>query len=304
MNIKTVSFKLPETINGEDLSEYSYIKAESPSPIKLIVVAGNPGIIDFYSDFIKILFLSLNGKYDIYSIGHLGHCGRIEKVFSVEEQIKHKELFLDYLLENDFKEGREDVKFILLGHSVGSYISLKVVNRYSDKFNFISVCNLFPTFKNLYDGLSPFIKMVVMRESTRSGFSTFLHYIPNLMRHAILRFILAENDSRISVNEKINYWSALNILYMAYTEALDIKEIDDECHNVFKSRLNQLLFIYGQTDNYTPKSFYQEMKDMYPNGNIEFASANIPHAFVLHHSKDIALRVSEWLKSNILNLEN
>ncbi|KAM9977624.1 hypothetical protein ACTFIR_011494 [Dictyostelium discoideum] len=293
---------LDESIQGETRTEIIYTKSQTPSNIKIIVIAGNPGIESFYQEFVKVLNLSFNSKYDIYGVGHIGHCGKIEnKIFSVEEQIKHKELFLEYLLKNKYGDkDRKDIKFILIGHSVGSYISLKVVSRFSEKFEFLSVVNLFPTFKNLYDGLSPFIKMVVMRESTRNGLSTFLHYIPSIVVSNVLKWILPSDESRIAVQSKINYYSALNILYMAYTETEDIKEIDDECHSVFNSRLNQLLFIYGQTDSYTPKSFYDEMKQLYPAGNIEYSSSYVPHAFVLHHSQEVALRVSEWLSLNIL----
>ncbi|KAF2072341.1 hypothetical protein CYY_006336 [Polysphondylium violaceum] len=285
--------KLDQEIRGHSETDILYTKTNHiESNIKIIVVPGNPGVVDFYYDFIKHLYSNL--KLDIIAVSHLGHCGKIQESFSVEEQIEHKALFLDWLLKYRFND-QKDIKFVLIGHSVGSYVSLKVLKRYGDKYPIQTVCNLFPTFRNLYEGLSPFIKMVVMRSSTRSAISSFLHYIPSMVTNAVLGFILPTDEVRIAISQKINYYLALNILYMAYTETEDIRELDQECKSVFQQNLDSLLFIYGTSDPYTPHQFYHDMKSDYPTGNIEFAQEGIPHAFVLNHSKPIAIRVSEFI---------
>jgi hypothetical protein len=105
---------------------------------KIIVIPGNPGVIEFYQTFINALYEGLGKRFPVFgsmflftllrlyltpnTVGHAGH-GAVGKnnsrVFTLEDQIAHKAMFLER-----FAKG---TKFIVLGHSVGSYIALKVL---------------------------------------------------------------------------------------------------------------------------------------------------------------------------------
>ncbi|EFA80394.1 hypothetical protein PPL_07228 [Heterostelium album PN500] len=159
---------LHNSIRGFDQCDMLSTKSNHDSDIKVIIVPGNPGLIEFYIEFMKSLYDGLGAKYDIIGC----HCGRIEDQFSVEEQIVHKSLCLEYLLQTRYQSNSNNIKFVLIGHSVGSYISLKMLNRYSEKFSFVNQINLFPTFRNLYEGLSPFIK-VAIQDGFRSSLANF-----------------------------------------------------------------------------------------------------------------------------------
>ncbi|KYQ92204.1 hypothetical protein DLAC_07050 [Tieghemostelium lacteum] len=297
---KTIQLHKP--IQGETTTDLLFTNSKSFSNTKILVIPGNPGIVSFYIEFIKTLHAETG--YDIVGISHIGHCGRVKnKNFSVEDQIQHKSLVIDYLLDQHWsieKDKQKDIEFILIGHSVGSYVSLKLLSRFSHRYQFRLCCNLFPTFRHLYNGLSPFIKLAIYNP-IRWSFANFLHYIPQTVTNQVFKWILSDDETRIGVSQKINYDMASNILYMAYTEALDIREVDSEVQSVFDGRLTDLFFIYGQTDNYTPPHFYEELKKQYPSGNIEYASKEVPHAFVLSHSKPVAIRVSEFINQKCSN---
>lgn len=38
----------------------------------IVVIPGNPGLVEFYDDFVSTLFNSLNGKWPVYAISHAG----------------------------------------------------------------------------------------------------------------------------------------------------------------------------------------------------------------------------------------
>lgn len=84
----------------------------------IVVIPGNPGIIEFYKTFLHGLFEHFEEQIPVVGISHAGHGADSDKIFSVQEQIQHKVQFLSQELP--------DAELVLVGHSVGSYISLHV----------------------------------------------------------------------------------------------------------------------------------------------------------------------------------
>ncbi len=58
-------------------------------------------------------------------VSHAGHTGTVQQIYSLEQQIAHKEHVLEYLSQQ-----YENPNFVVMGHSVGAYISLKVIFLY------------------------------------------------------------------------------------------------------------------------------------------------------------------------------
>eukprot|EP01111_Echinosteliopsis_oligospora_P015758 TRINITY_DN6326_c0_g1_i4.p1 TRINITY_DN6326_c0_g1~~TRINITY_DN6326_c0_g1_i4.p1 ORF type:complete len:123 (-),score=8.61 TRINITY_DN6326_c0_g1_i4:53-421(-) len=103
------------------------------------------------------------------------------------------------------------------------------------------------------------------------------------------------DEARYVIANKLNYYSLMNILYMAYCEGQEIGEVDEECRSIIKDHHENMLFLYGRTDNYTPLSYYEDLLTSYPNGNIELAEEGVKHAFVLRHSDVVAAKVHDFL---------
>lgn len=38
----------------------------------VVVIPGNPGLVEFYDDFVATLFHSLEGRWPVYAIAHAG----------------------------------------------------------------------------------------------------------------------------------------------------------------------------------------------------------------------------------------
>uniref|UniRef100_A0A2N9IRF0 Uncharacterized protein n=1 Tax=Fagus sylvatica TaxID=28930 RepID=A0A2N9IRF0_FAGSY len=89
-----------------------------------------PGVVAFYKDFVELLYEFLE------AIGHTSHTKKNwdrGRLFSLEEQIDHKMDFIKQELENI------EVPIILVGHSVGSYISIDMFRRSLEKMLGVSM---------------------------------------------------------------------------------------------------------------------------------------------------------------------
>jgi pimeloyl-ACP methyl ester carboxylesterase len=258
--------------------------------IKMIIIPGNPGLIDFYILFINNLFELLEKKIAIYGIGHAGHGAakkNLNKLFSLEDQINHK---IDFLIQYFDK----NTKFILCGHSIGSYIALKIFQRRKD-LQIIKVINLFPTFRYLWNGLTPF-KKIIIQPIIRNIIASLLHYTPWFFKRLILFQKENIDESHYLVLEKnIDYFIILNCLYMAYLESQQILEIDNEIESVIKNNIEKLIFLYGPKDKYAPLEYYEHLKKNFPNIKAYLVDEYIEHAFVIKHSKDVANIVYSWI---------
>lgn len=274
-------------------TEAFVLRAEEPvSDITLVVVPGNPGAIEFYVEFITELFHLLEQRYSIVGVGHAGHAPQQlngDAIYTLQDQIRHK---IDYL---DSFGGKS--RFVLMGHSVGAYISLQVTKRRPD-FPILKVINLFPTVRDLYQGLPPPVK-VIMRPGLRQLIGCIVHCIPTFVKRAILSLARSNFDqsTRELVTGMLNYTTIQNVLYMAYLEAYEILDLDEDLlrHDEHEVRPT-LLFLYGRTDPYTPMEFHDAMKMLMPDGHVHLAEEEVPHAFVLKHSSPVARRVAHFLE--------
>ncbi|ELR13563.1 uncharacterized protein ACA1_358610 [Acanthamoeba castellanii str. Neff] len=275
-------------------TEAFVLRAEEPvSDITLVVVPGNPGAIEFYVEFITELFHLLEQRYSIVG-GHAPQQLNGDAIYTLQDQIRHK---IDYL---DSFGGKS--RFVLMGHSVGAYISLQVTKRRPD-FPILKVINLFPTVRDLYQGLPPPVK-VIMRPGLRQLIGCIVHCIPTFVKRAILSLARSNFDqsTRELVTGMLKYFLfviviVINVLYMAYLEAYEILDLDEDLlrHDEHEVRPT-LLFLYGRTDPYTPMEFHDAMKMLMPDGHVHLAEEEVPHAFVLKHSSPVARRVAHFLE--------
>ncbi|KAI7979278.1 Lipid droplet-associated hydrolase [Camellia lanceoleosa] len=105
------------------------IRAEDPS-LHVLFIPGNPGVISFYTDFLENLYELLGGTASITAVGHISQTEKNwehGRLFSLEEQIDHKIDFIRHELQNS------EVPIILVGHSIGSYISIEMFRRSPEK---------------------------------------------------------------------------------------------------------------------------------------------------------------------------
>lgn len=110
-------------------------------------LTGNPGLIEYYRVFLTHLYglLSRNTasdrdvEFQVYGRSLSGfemssseiktHKYRKTPPYGLQDQIRHAEDDVVELVEEVKDQGGKDVRVILVGHSVGSYIGLEIVRR-------------------------------------------------------------------------------------------------------------------------------------------------------------------------------
>lgn len=135
-------------------------------PVKrplLLMIPGNPGLIEYYEDFLQYLYSFSTGELDIVAVQHANHsAGHFypydiptdtkigdgddqkhgEDLWSLQDQIKHKLAILDYLVDSpDWPVSQ----IVLAGHSVGAYIACELLKQRPNNSAIAKVIHLFPT---------------------------------------------------------------------------------------------------------------------------------------------------------------
>lgn len=145
-------------------------KASSRTYI-IYFLTGNPGLVEYYRAFLTHLYglLSRNTasdrdvEFQVYGRSLSGFEMNTSEIktmkwrkqppYGLQDQIRHSEDELTELVEEVKEQGGRDVRVILVGHSVGSYISLEVIRRLrahglaGDDFEtrIVGAVGLFPT---------------------------------------------------------------------------------------------------------------------------------------------------------------
>ncbi|KAF2637702.1 hypothetical protein P280DRAFT_457286 [Massarina eburnea CBS 473.64] len=123
-------------------------ESAAPTPTYIIYfMPGNPGLISYYTIFLTHLYWKLTEtahRIHVYGRSHSGFETDSTKAtvqggkaapYGLEEQITHTEHAVERLV-GSVKESEEtdDVRVILMGHSVGAYMLLEVTRRLRKKF--------------------------------------------------------------------------------------------------------------------------------------------------------------------------
>jgi pimeloyl-ACP methyl ester carboxylesterase len=265
---------------------------------RLLVVVGNPGVCEFYYDFAQALHAQCDEKDEIVVVSHIGHCGqRVGDAFSLDDQVLHKRALLSALLDDadDAQRIKRELNvstapglpIVLAGHSIGAYICFKLA---AAEPRVRRVLALFPTFRNLREGLIPLIRVAVL-PGVRQTFAALLGYLPNFVVSQLLHWSHGLSDeTKYALSQNICYDFINNVLYMAYTETLQITTVDPEVDRLFAADRGRLHFFYSPIDNYTPLHFVDELKQQHPHlaECVHITKNTIRHAFVLSNSNDVA----------------
>ena len=157
---------------------------QSKPPTLIFFLCGNPGLVAYYHTFLSLLSVELSsrlsesGIFNIYGTSLRGFeidsfaTGRDDSTnkeargdpahfYSLEQQIDFVQYKLNAFMyanwsnsitSNEKKSKR--LKVILVGHSVGSYISMEILRRHREKafgseFDIVGAVLLFPTIMDI-----------------------------------------------------------------------------------------------------------------------------------------------------------
>ena len=136
-------------------------------------LTGNPGLISYYEPFLSRLKEALEpsssrkARFHIYGHSYKGFelspvAGNLDYPSGLDSQVKYQEEWLMRRVKYHQRDGGPTLKVILVGHSVGSYVLLELIQRHLDTmqahpevedFDLIGGILLFPTIADI--GESP-----------------------------------------------------------------------------------------------------------------------------------------------------
>ena len=218
---------------------------------------------------------------------------------SLDGQIQHK---LAYI--SDFVPAGKSL--ILIGHSVGCYMILKMLSsstssslhRFSNCHNVQKCYLLFPTIERMAVSpngqfFTPLLKYFRWTITLLTFPLLFLSY--RIKQFLVQRYFGLGQIPQCAVEAIVKLLSTTacqNCLYLANIEMHSVCELDVE--TVHKN-IERLCFYYGTNDAWCPVDYYHSMKRLFPSGDIHLCLHGIQHAFVVKDSKRMAVIVSDWL---------
>lgn len=213
-------------------------------------------------------------------------------VLHLEDQISHKLSFIAYHIP-------KECKVILIGHSAGAYITLQMMKRYHDKDKFLKGILLFPAIEHIME--SPSGRLWWVACFYLQWPFLFMTFFFSLMPAVFKKWSIgwwmhlnkqSSHESTVNATHAfLNYRAMENMLRigrdLGTIKDIDMKSVSDN--------IDKLIFYYGARDPWVPRSCYEKMKQLFPDGDIMICNDDIQHAFVLNGSEQIAKKVWGWL---------
>ncbi|SPP84752.1 lipid droplet-associated hydrolase [Drosophila guanche] len=273
----------------------------------VICITGNPGLPGFYTEFASTLQKQL-GDLPVWVIGHAGHddppeasirevpqlTGN-EEIFNLDGQIKHKVAFIE-------KYVPKDVKIHLIGHSIGAWMILQMLEEESVRSRVQKCYMLFPTVERMIESPNGWVfTKVGMPLYSVFGyiFFRFFNALPVWLRLLLIQiYFLIFSIPRAFLGTALKYSKpsvAEKVVFLADDEMSRVRGLQKE---IIERNLHLLKFYYGTTDGWVPVSYYEQLKKDFPQVDATLDTQKIDHAFVLRHAQPVAGIVREMIQQS------
>eukprot|EP00897_Mesotaenium_endlicherianum_P001765 jgi/Mesen1/1616/ME000135S00607 len=307
---KQATFRVEEV--GGHMTEFVEIRSKRPK-FTVIVIPGNPGISPYYKDYVEALYADLEGRANVISVGHLGFSEKDwenGRLFSLQDQILHKQQCLQHIQndqhirserhipENDQHvrgEGDKELPVVLVGHSIGAFITLELMQRFPAQVH--QMIGLYPFIRtNKQSRRQRFLARASRSRLLRAVLAAFAGVVGSLPGFLRLRAVGALfgrlwSRSAIDVTYRylLQYGVVSNFSFMGSTEfdALD-KEPNWDFMRAHSRRIG---FIFGVDDHWGPLHHRDEMTHHVPDMETMVEREGHLHAFCC------TLAGSQWVAS-------
>nr|XP_009800826.1 PREDICTED: UPF0554 protein isoform X3 [Nicotiana sylvestris] len=238
------------------------IYAKDPK-FHVLFIPGNPGVISFYVDFLESLYDLLGGAASVTAISHIGQTEKNwehGRLFSLQEQTDHKLNFIEHELQD------VEVPLVLVGHSIGSYISLDIFRRFQEKVTYC-IC-LYPFLAvNTKSSTQAIIKKIAVSRTLCTGLSS-LAAILALLPAWISRFLVKKSVGKS--------WSPPAVEALC-KHVLRLSEVPD--WSFMREKKSQMAFLFGVDDHWGPLHIYEEISNNVPGAVLTVEQGGYTHAF-------------------------
>ncbi|XP_075983053.1 lipid droplet-associated hydrolase-like [Anticarsia gemmatalis] len=260
----------------------------------IVVITGSPGIPEFYREFAQELHSCT--RLPVCVLGHAGH-DTIDKakhikpnLYNLDSQIEHK---LDFIVKHIDK----DSKFHIIGHSIGAWMLVELLNKNDYLIERICSVNLlFPTLQKFSDTTNgKYINNIVRRFP---GLMLLLfcvtQWVPAFVRLFLIKLFIISASWPSHYVDRINLY--LNPLIQEKSIALACESLERVSELNYKS-INKVKHltnvVYSVEDGWVPMHHIADLKKFEPH--ITLVEVNVDHAFVLKHSALVGKIVSQLI---------
>ncbi|KAL1204694.1 hypothetical protein V5N11_017310 [Cardamine amara subsp. amara] len=274
---RPVNFRLCR-VSGS-MTEIMEIQAENPT-FQVLFIPGNPGVVSFYMDFVESLNEFLDGNASIIAIGQISHTTKdweSGKLFSLQEQIDHKVDFIRQELES------VKVPIILVGHSIGSYISLEILRKFSEKVVYCIGLYPFLTLNQQSTKQSLIGKLAAssVLSATASFLIASLRLLPMWAARPLVSNSIGASWSDTTVQAICThlrqYHTMRNVLFMAMTEFRELAAEPD--WEFMRENESKLAFLFGIDDHWGPLQLFEEISKQAPTTSLSIEREGHTHGF-------------------------
>ena len=233
----------------------------------------------------------------IYCADYSSH----EDYLTLDGQIQHKLAYIsDYI-----PAGK---RLILIGHSIGCYMILKMLSSDTDN-SLVQFCSahdvakcylLFPTIERMAQSPNGrFFTPLLKYFRWMIPLMTFpLLFLPDQIKRFLVERYFGVDFPQCAIEATIKLLSASSFGNSAYLTNIEMQSVCELDIETVEKNIDQLCFYYGTSDAWCRTEYYHSMKRLFPSGEIHLCSHGIQHAFVLKSSKEMASIMSDWLKVN------
>ncbi|XP_054161036.1 lipid droplet-associated hydrolase-like [Oppia nitens] len=272
----------------------------SDKPI-IVFISGNPGEVSYYEELLALIHMQT--KLSVIGLSHAGHNiidnyssnnnnqtkHNNENKYLLNGQIDHKRQFIDNHLSGDSK-------IILIGHSIGCYIILELMDGWETvRQKVLHSILIFPTIESMAS-TSQGSKCQFMFQYFKYPILALSYLLDNLsdsFKRRLIKLAMGSTgtgstgtDSSSTtppncvVNAAINLFNPnclMRSIEMALNEFNLVNELNTEA---IAGNEQKLTFFYGDCDHWCPIDYYQKISQLFPNCDIRLCLQDIDHAFV------------------------
>ncbi|KAK8767993.1 hypothetical protein V5799_005227 [Amblyomma americanum] len=299
--------------------------------------AGNPGCIEFYTEFMREIYEGLKGKVIVWGVSHAGHVAppKPMQIPNVEEipgslhfsagtysggqvlslagilqpvHIHHPTLYscegqVGHKLSFIKQYIPSEAPLILVGHSIGCHMVLEILKRAPD-LNVQKAVLLFPAIESLdacprVSIISPLV--TYLRPLTVATLSA-LRLLPRVVQNLLIRLYIflataCTTPHRSSLRGAVNYFRP-ECLMACFVFTRDIiQNVRERDNETIARHADKLTVYYGQNDHWSPVEYYDDMRRTFPEADVRLCERGFRHAFVLDRSVDVGCMVREWIET-------
>ncbi|XP_008243471.2 PREDICTED: lipid droplet-associated hydrolase isoform X2 [Prunus mume] len=278
-------------------TEILEIRADDPT-LHVVVIPGNPGVVLFYKEFLQSLYELLGGTASVTAVGHISQTKKSwehGRLFSLQEQINHKMDVIKQELQNN------EVPILLVGHSIGSYISVEMFKRSPEKVKYC--IGLYPFLALNLQSRKQYIIGKIAESRILCVVLSFIVALLGLLPIRLLRLIvttfLGKFWSATAVDavcsHLVKYHTMRNVLFMAMTEFRKLSETPDWAF--MRENQHKIAFLFGSDDHWGPLQMFEEISKQVPD-----AALSIEREGLTDHGFCCTEAGSLWVAEHVAKL--